>query len=70
MCGDPELEKAVLKELQEHGRKSKLEKFELPGKCLSELNFILTCSFSIPYYITFQVKSNKLCNLMVFSLKS
>ncbi len=31
MCKDPELEKAVLKELQEHGLKSKLQKFELPG---------------------------------------
>ena len=31
MCSDKEIEKAVLKELQEHGTKSKLQKFELPG---------------------------------------
>jgi long-chain acyl-CoA synthetase len=31
MCKDPELAKAVLKELQDHGTKSKLQKFELPG---------------------------------------
>jgi len=31
LCSDKELEKAVLKELQEHGIKSKLQKFELPG---------------------------------------
>jgi len=31
MCSDKDLEKAVLKELQEHGKRSKLQKFELPG---------------------------------------
>jgi len=31
LCSDPDVTKAVLKELQDHGRKRKLEKFELPG---------------------------------------
>jgi len=31
MCKDPKIAEAVLKELQEHGKKSRLEKFELPG---------------------------------------
>ncbi|KAJ8921044.1 hypothetical protein NQ315_015840 [Exocentrus adspersus] len=31
LCADPELEKYVLQELAEHGKKSKLEKFEIPA---------------------------------------
>ncbi|XP_018324557.1 long-chain-fatty-acid--CoA ligase 4 isoform X2 [Agrilus planipennis] len=31
LCSLPEMEKAVLKELEEHGRKCKLEKFEIPA---------------------------------------
>lgn len=39
MCNDPDLEKAVLKELQNHGAVSKLAKFEIPGavKLVSEV---------------------------------
>jgi len=31
LCQDPEVERAVLKDLQAHGAKSKLQKFEIPG---------------------------------------
>ncbi|KAJ8983773.1 hypothetical protein NQ317_000333 [Molorchus minor] len=31
LCEDPELEKVVVQELADHGKKSKLEKFELPA---------------------------------------
>lgn len=39
LCSDKEVEAAVLKELQQHGLKSKLQKFELPGavKLVTEL---------------------------------
>jgi long-chain acyl-CoA synthetase len=53
MCRDPELEKAVLKELQEHGKKCKLQKFEIPGavKLISEVwspdTDLVTAAFKI-----------------------
>lgn len=31
LCQDPEVEKAVLKEVQAHGAKCRLQKFEVPG---------------------------------------
>ncbi|KAJ8931958.1 hypothetical protein NQ314_015077 [Rhamnusium bicolor] len=31
LCADPELEKAVVQELADHGKKSKLQKFEIPA---------------------------------------
>ncbi|XP_067007397.2 fatty acid CoA ligase Acsl3 isoform X2 [Anabrus simplex] len=31
LCSHPEMEKAVIKEIEEHGKKSKLEKFEIPA---------------------------------------
>lgn len=31
MCQDPEVEKAVLKDIQTHSAKCKLQKFEIPG---------------------------------------
>ena len=31
LCASPKMEKAVIKELAEHGKKCKLQKFEIPG---------------------------------------
>ncbi len=31
LCQDPDVEKAILKEIQVHGTKCKLQKFEIPG---------------------------------------